>query len=161
MLVGVECRGFASGRGEVQYVDPDASALWNVEALNELGECALARPRRAYDADHLSGQYIEADIVQDLLSVDAIAEADVVEGDVAADRRQPRAPHHIGLLRRGVEDVTKPQDRQARLVEVLPHLRETQHRRTDPACQNVEGDEFADRQAAVDHLLGTTIQEAG
>ena len=46
-------------------------------------------------------------------------------------------------------------------MEVLPHLRETQHRRADPACQNVEGDEFADRQAAVDHQLGTKIQKAG
>src|SRR5262245_201197 len=99
--------------------------------------------------------------MQDFLSVDAIAERDLVEFDVAADRRQPRAPGRIGRLGRGVENVAQPQDRQACLVKVLPYLRETEHRRAHPASQDVEGHQLADRQAAVDDELGTEIEEAG
>ena len=46
-------------------------------------------------------------------------------------------------------------------MKVLPDLRQPQHRRTDPAGQDVEGDEFADRQAAFDHELGAEIENAG
>jgi hypothetical protein len=99
--------------------------------------------------------------VQDFLSVNAIAERDMVEVDVAADRRQPRARRHIGRLGSGVEDVAEPQDRQARLVKVLPNLRETQHRRAHAAGQDVKGDELAYRQAAFDNQLGTEIEDAG
>ena len=67
----------------------------------------------------------------------------------------------IGRLGSRVEDVAEPQDRQARLVKVLPNLRETQHRRVYPAGQDVEGHEFADRQAAFDDQLGAEIQDAG
>ena len=70
-------------------------------------------------------------------------------------------PADVGRLGGGVEDVAQPRDRQARLVKVLPDLREAQHRRADPAGQHVEGDEFADRQAAVDHQLGAEIKQAG
>ena len=45
-------------------------------------------------------------------------------------------------------------------MEVLPDLRETQHRRVHPAGQDIEGDEFADRQAAVDDQLGAEIKDA-
>jgi hypothetical protein len=38
--------------------------------------------------------------------------------------------------------------------------RSASHRRADPAGQNVEGDEFADRQVAVDHQLGAEIEDA-
>src|SRR6266508_4660564 len=148
------------GHGEIHAVDQDAPALRNVEALDELRERALARPGRPDDPDHLSRRHIESDIVQDLRSVDAIAKRDMVELDVAADRGQPRAPHRIGRFGRGVENVPQPQDREARLVKVLPNLRETQHRRAHPASQEVEGHQLADRQAAVDDQLGAEIEQA-
>src|SRR4051794_26224640 len=66
---------------------PSTSTRPNVEALDQLGERALARARWSDDADHLPGGYVEADIVQDFLAIDAIAEGNVVEPDVAADRR--------------------------------------------------------------------------
>src|SRR4029077_9728459 len=147
--------------GEIHAVDQDAPALRDVEALDELGERALARPRRPDDADHLPGRHIEGDIVQDFLSVNSIAERYMVEVDVAADRRQPRARRHIGRLGSGVEDVAEPQDRQARLVKVLPNLRETQHRRAHAAGQDVKAYELAYRQAAFDNQLGTEIEDAG
>src|SRR5262249_26975800 len=117
-------------------------------------------PRRPDDADYLPRRHLEADIVQDFLSVDAIAERDMVELDVAADRRQPRAPRRIGRFGRGVENVAKPQDRQARLVKVLPNLRETHPRRAHPTSHDVKGHELADRQAAVDDQLGAEVEQA-
>ena len=49
-------------------------------------------------------------------------------------------------------------DRQPRLVEILPDLRQPQHRRADAAGQHVEGDELADGELAVDHQLGAEIE---
>ncbi len=46
-------------------------------------------------------------------------------------------------------------------MKILPELREAQHRRADPAGQDVEGHELADRQVAVDHQLGAAIEDAG
>ena len=46
-------------------------------------------------------------------------------------------------------------------MKVLPNLRETQHRCVYAASQDVEGDEFADRQAAFDDQLGAEIKDAG
>ena len=45
------------------------------------------------------------------------------------------------------------------LLEVLPELRQPQHRLRDPAGQHVEGDQLADRQLAVDHQLGAEIED--
>ena len=41
---------------------------------------------------------LEADVVQHLRPVDAVAEGDVLEGDVAADRRQRGAARIVGRL---------------------------------------------------------------
>ena len=46
-------------------------------------------------------------------------------------------------------------------MKVLPDLREAQHRRVDPARQNIEGDKLADRQIPIDDQLGAEIQESG
>jgi hypothetical protein len=149
------------GYGEIHAVDQDAPALRNVETLDELCDRALPRPRGSNDADRLSGRNIEGDVVQDLGSVDAIAERDVVEPDVAADRRQPGACDGIRRLGRGVEDVAQPRDRQARLVKVLPDLREPQHRRAHAPSQDVERHQLAHRQAAIDDQLRAEIENAG
>ena len=69
----------------------------------------------------------------------------MVEPDVAADRRQPCTPCHVGGLGSGIEDVAQPRDRQACLVKILPNLRETQYRRAHAAGKDVEGHEFTDR----------------
>src|SRR5262245_22906156 len=72
----VSCRPTPIGRrshaGSANAVDQDASALRNVEALDELREGTLARPRRPDDADHLPRRHLKGDIVQDFLSVDAV-----------------------------------------------------------------------------------------
>ena len=50
---------------------------------------------------------------------------------------------------------TKP-----RLMEILPHLGEAQHRRTDAARRHVERDEFADGQIPADDKAGTETEIA-
>ena len=80
------------GHREVHSVHQHTPALRNVKTLHQFCERALARPGGPDDADGLAGRHLEGDVVQDLLPIDAIAERDMVEGDVAADRRQPRPP---------------------------------------------------------------------
>ena len=76
---------------EVDAVDEHAPALRHVQSLDELGERALARARGADDADDLAGRHVETDVVQHFRPIDAVAEGDMLEGDVAADRWQARA----------------------------------------------------------------------
>ena len=71
---------------------------------------------------------LKADVVQHFRPVDAVAERDVLEHDVAADGRQRGARRIEGRLGRRVEDVAEPRHRQPRLMEILPDLREPQHR---------------------------------
>src|SRR6185295_2860234 len=136
-------------------------ALRHVQTLDQFGERALARSRRTHDANRLSCWHVETDVVQDSRPIDAIAKGDMLEPDISADRGQSRARRHIGRLGSRVEDVTQPGDRETRLMKILPDLRETQHRRVDPASQNVEGHKLADRQGSIDNQPGAEIQQSG
>src|SRR5713101_6055849 len=148
----------AAQPSDVDAVDEDTAALRHVEAVDELGERALARPGRADDADDLTGLHDEADVVQDLRPVDTVTESDVVEGDIAADRRQRRARRIVARLRRGVEDVAEPRDREPGLVKILPELRQSQHWRAHPAGKDIESDQLADAQALIDDELRAKIE---
>src|ERR1700722_2111393 len=70
---------------EIDAVDQHTAALRDIEALDELGERALARAGRTDDADQLAGRNGQADVVQHFRPVDPVAEGDVFERDVAAD----------------------------------------------------------------------------
>src|SRR5258708_15966253 len=94
--------------GEIDAGDEDTAALRHVEAVDELGERALARPGRTDDADDLTGLHDEADVVQDLRPVDTVTESDVVEGDIAADRQQRRPRRIFARLRPSLDDVAHP-----------------------------------------------------
>ena len=71
-------------------VDQHAAALRHVEALDQLGERALARAGGADDPDDLAGRTLKLTSLQDLRPVDAIAEADMLERDLAANRAAAR-----------------------------------------------------------------------
>ena len=45
-------------------------------------------------------------------------------------------------------------------MKVLPDLRKAQHGRVHPAGQDIESNQFADRQIAIDDQLGAEIQDA-
>ena len=124
-----------------------------------MAKVLLPEPGGSDNADHLPGRHVETHVVQDFPPVYPIAERDMLERDVAADRRQPRPPGRISRLGRRIEDVAQPRHRQARLVKVLPDLREAQHGRVHPAGQNIESHQFADRQIAIDDQLGAEIKD--
>src|SRR6185312_5912157 len=147
------------GHHEVHAVDQYAPALRDVEPLYQLGDRALARARWPDDADRLAGGEIEGDIVQDFLPVDAIAEGDVIEADIATDRRQRGTGRGVARFGGRVEDVAEPENRKPRLVEVLPELRQPQHRRGNATGKDVEGHELPDRKRAADHEPGPEIQD--
>jgi hypothetical protein len=108
---------------QIYPVDKNPPPFRDVEALDQLGERAFARARGADDADDLSGRHLEADIRQYLRRIDPVTEGDVLESNIAADRRQGGAHWVETRLRHSVEDIAEPLHREARLVEVLPHLR--------------------------------------
>src|SRR5262249_52719731 len=116
---------------------------------------------RPDDADHLAGRHIEGDVVQDFPPVDAITESDMIERDIATDCQQPRSRRQVSRFGSRVEDVAKSQDRQARLVKILPDLRKAQHRRVDSPGQDIESNELAHRQIALNDQLGAEIEDAG
>ena len=98
--------------------------------------------------------------MQDFRPVDTIAERDVLEGDVAADGGQRHPAGVVDRLGRGIKDVAEALDRQARLMKVLPGLRQPQDGRADAAGQQVEGDQLADSEVSVDDELGPKIESA-
>ena len=147
--------------GEIDAVDEHPSALGDVEALDELGERALSRAGGADNANNLAGRNVETDVVQHLRPIDAIAKRDVLEHDVAADRRQRGAAGTEGRLGRRIEDVAKPRHREAGLMEILPHLRKAQHRCAHPSCKDIKCHQLADGERAINHQLGAEIKDPG
>ena len=82
------------------------------------------------------------------------------ERDMTADRGERRASG-TELVRHGVEDIAQPIDREASLMEVLPDLRQPEHRRAHAARKHIESDKLADRQIAADDELGAEIKGRG
>jgi hypothetical protein len=100
---------------------------------------------------------VKADVVQHLRPVEAVAKADMLQGDLAVDLRQCPARRLVGRLGRSVDDVAQAHDREAGLVEVLPELHDAQYWPADPARQHVESDELTDGKALVDDELADQL----
>ena len=64
-------------------------------------------------------------------------------------------------LGRGIQNVAQPVDGDLHLLEILPDLRQPQHRLRDLARDHAEGHEFAHRKLAVDHRLGAEQEQRG
>jgi hypothetical protein len=75
--------------------------------------------------------------MQNFRAIDAIAESDVLEGDVTADRGERRAARIVNRLGRSIEDVAQAFNRQARLMKILPDLGQPQDRRTDSSMTSL------------------------
>ena len=137
---------------DVLAVDEDASLQGLVEALCEVEDGALAAARRADDADEITGVGLEAEVF-DAESLSRIAEADVGELDrrCAVTSRPALGLLSLPSFRKGHELV----DSICGGLDRLAHGNEVQ----DPPDGLVqarqvgeEGDEVADRSAAVDDL---------
>ena len=61
----------------------------------------------------------------------------------------------------GVEDVAQPRHRETRLMEILPHLCEAQHRRTYSAGEDIKCHQFADCERTINYKLGSEIENSG
>ena len=109
----------------------------------------------------LAGLYAETEVVQHLRPVDAIAKRDMFEHDVAADRRQRGAAGSEGRFGRRIEDVAEPRHRQPRLMEILPHLCESQHRCAHSARKDIKGHQLADGRETIDDELRAKVEDPG
>ena len=145
--------------GEIDAVHQHAAPLGNVKALHELGQSAFTRAGGAYQPQNFAGLDGKMDVVERDGPIDPITEGDMLEGDFATDRRKSHASRVEARLRRGVENIAHPVDRQLGLMELLPHLRQPQNRRADALGQHVEGDKLADAQITGDHQPRAEIED--
>src|SRR5262245_45258633 len=145
---------------EINAVDQNPPALGHIEPLDQLGERAFARAGRADNADDLPGGNLKTDVMQHFRTIDPVAEGDVLERDVAADCRQRSLARRVDRLRPGIENISQSRHRKPGLVEVLPNLGQPQHRRADPAGQDIESDELADGEVATDDKPGAVIEHS-
>src|SRR5258708_6710787 len=147
--------------GEVDAVDEDAAAFGHIEPLDQFCERAFAGAGGTDDADDLAGGDVQSDILENFRSVNAVAEGDVFEPDIADQRGQGGFGRAVRWLDGRIEDIAEPRDRQPGLMKVLPQPGQPQHRRTDPARQHVESNEFANGEGTLDHKLGAEEQKGG
>src|SRR5437879_11618323 len=80
------------------------------------------------------------------------------ERDLPVDRWKCDASWTKVRFRHRVENVAKSRHGQPGLVEVLPHLRETQHWRADVGGQHIKCNKLADGKAAADNQPSAKVQ---
>ena len=103
---------------------------------------------------------VEVDVLENLGSISAIAEVDRRQLDGAAGGREVCHAEALTFGRR-IEDVAETADRDLHLLEILPELRETQHRLRRLVHDHVEGDEAADGQLVLDHRACSEEKHGG
>ncbi len=141
------------GEREIQPIDEHPTAFRHIQALDQLGERALARARTADDADDLTGLDVQGDALEHFQGIGPIPKVDIVERDATRDGRQA-APGGGGFGGR-VEDVAQALDGNAGLLEIGPQLRQPHDGLRHAAGQHIEGDELADTQLSLDDQPGT------
>ena len=134
---------------DVVAVELDAAFSGLIEALQQLGQRALAATRRPHDGDALAGLYPDIQVLIQVRQVLAVAEGEVLDFDPALSRAFPARHHGVGLLR-CVHHVTQALDRDAGLLKFLPQADELQHRLRQAAGEHLEGNQHANGEA---HLL--------
>src|SRR5262249_58799445 len=115
---------------KVEASEQGPAALREVEQQDRLGQGDIAGAGRANDTDQLAGRHGQTDVVQNFRAVDAIAERDMLESNVPADRRKRRAARIVDRLRPGIEGVAESLKRKGRRMKKLPGLRQAEHLRT-------------------------------
>src|SRR5262245_36135054 len=82
------------------------------------------------------------------------------KGNLSSDGRKGSAARVIGRFRRCIKDVTEPGNGEAGLMEVLPNLCKSKHRRTHPPSEHVEGHKLPDCEAAINDQFGSHIERS-
>ena len=134
---------------EVGPVDRDPALARVVEAREQLRDGRLARARVADERDGRPRRDVEVEVVEDVRQL-SVAEADVLEADVAPDRGQLTCVGRIDDLRLLVEHRRDPVERRRGGEERVVELRELLHRVEEVRQVEREGEQGADRHAPVD-----------
>jgi hypothetical protein len=113
---------------QIDAVHDHLAAFRHIKALHQLGERRFAGARSSDDAHHLSRRDRQRNVAQNFRAIDFVTEGDMIESNRAPDVRQGRAPRRERRFGMRVEDVAEARDRNPRLMKILPHLREAQHR---------------------------------
>lgn len=72
---------------QIDPIDQNPAGFWDLEALQELRESALARAASTHHPDRRSGSNLAGQVPQDLRSVELVAEPDILEPHGTADGR--------------------------------------------------------------------------
>ncbi len=134
---------------KVRAVDRDAAVARVVEAGEQLRDRRLPGPRVAHESDGGAGRNVEIEVVEDVREL-SVAEADVVEADVPANRREVAGVVRIHDLRLLVEDGRDPVECGGRGEEGVVQLRQLLDGVEEVAEVEREGEQRPDRHLARD-----------
>ncbi len=144
--------------GEVLAVEQHAAGLGQFQAEQEADQRALARARRAGDAQHGARRQLEGHAVERRCRGTRIAEGELLDLETALDRQlatgQPAAG--LGAL---AQELVEPPDGLARLPELVPGQRQLAHGRQGARGQDRGGDQGADGQVAGHDQPGAEIDQ--
>ena len=144
----------------VDAVDQHASLAGVVEPRHERGERRLARAGGADQGDGAAGLDLEVDPRQHRPRR-VVAEADPREHDAAGSRRQLPGARRVRHLLRLVDHLEEPLARGGRALRLAdPHAEHAQ-RHHEHHQEEVEGEEAADREVALDDVVARGEQDAG
>ncbi len=111
----------------------------------------LPEPLRPHHPDDAAGLQRERHRIEGGRPVRPIGEADILEGDLAAQGRAQAAARPF-RLRRPVHHLAEHPDRERHLLVLVRHGEHLDQRARDAAGQHVEGDERTHGQRAVEHI---------
>ena len=132
---------------QVVAVDQHGAAVGLVEARDQQRRGGLAAAARADDRHPLPRLHVEVEAVEDAAAL-VVAEADRVEVDLAAQRRQLDRVGGVGDRRGEVEQLEDPLDPGARLLADRQQSGELAGRRDQLADVGGEGEEGAEADLA-------------
>ena len=156
-------------RGQVEFVEQHAAGLRRLQAEQDAHQRALARARRAGDAQHRAWRDGEADARQRRPLGAGIAEGDRLDLQAALDL-QLRAGQPAAGLAALAQQLVEAADRLARLLELRPGARDLAHRRQGAGREDRGRHHYAHRhvpghdhpRAEIDqHQRGQVLQGLG
>ena len=136
---------------QIVPVQADEAAVGVEEAQQQVGDRRLAAAARADDRQHFAGAQCERQLFQDRRAA-IERQGDVLERDIAANRRQSDGSRWRLDLNRDVEDLGHPPQRHAGRGQVGVEAHQRLHRRQKAHLARHVGDEGAEGQRAVNHL---------
>ncbi len=145
---------------QVEAVDGHHATGRRIQPLQQLDQGRLAGTRRPDHPDQFPGLDGEGDVLQHVGPLLVVAKGHAVEPHLPANRRQHGIAIGGGWLHRCIHDVGQPPQRNPGAGQLLPQLRHALDRRDHATAQHVEGDQLANGKVAVQHQLGTEVEQA-